>query len=544
MKKRAIVIAGIVVAVIVVCVALVASGTVVVFRHGLALASAEDLSMGLEPDELTKLDSFTSLKHVTVKGGDSLDQIDAWAVAHPQLSVDYEVDLPAGVSYDRATQVADLTSMDQAAAVELARTTLHYASNVKGVKIDAPSWSPESLAAFREACPQISMVGSYQTGSINVPLDATDVDLTQATVEELETFAPLVGGMTNVTNINLGEEEGHAKLHAASVMKQSNPNVIVNYVFGAFGKRINLNDTTLDFRRCPMTDGGAEVRDIMNNMPWVTFLDLDTCGLDDETCASIRDDYPNAQVVWRIWFGGGIYTVRTDTERIFASNEGLGSLSPENDQGLKYCNKVKYLDLGHNANLQDIWFVSYMPDLEVFICILGNITDISPLANCPHLEFLEIFSNYVSDLSPLANCHELKHLNASNNPGISDITCLYDIDLERFWCGYPNSVPQEQFDTYQELHPNCVVRTVLSNPHEDYRWGNPRYELLRQQIGYDNLDFSTPEHDPLWEGPIEIPAQETQGDSQEPQVEATADDNDYAYEDYSYDDYSYEEEIY
>ncbi|MBR3158681.1 MAG: leucine-rich repeat domain-containing protein [Atopobiaceae bacterium] len=560
MKKRVLIIVGIVAAVIVVvCVALVASGTVIVFRHGVALASTENLSMDLEPEELPKLDTLTSLKHVTVKGNDSLDQINAWAVAHPDLAVDYEVDLPAGVSYDRATQVADLTSMDQAAAVDLARTTLHYASNVKGVKIDAPSWSPESLAAFREACPQIAMVGSYQAGSINVALDATDVDLTQATVEELETFAPLVGGMTNVKSINLGEEEGHTKLHAASVMKQSNPNVAVNYTFGAFGKRINLNDTTLDFRRCPMTDGGTEVRDIMNNMPWVTFLDLDTCGLDDETCASIRNDYPNTEVVWRIWFGGGIYTVRTDTQRIFASNEGLGSLSPENDQALKYCNKVKYLDLGHNSDLQDIWFVSYMPDLEVFICILGNITDISPLADCPHLEFLEIFSNYVTDLSPLANCHELKHLNASNNPGISDITCLYDIDLERFWCGYPNSVPEEQFARYQELHPNCVVRTMLSNPHEDYRWGNPRYELLRKQIGYDNLDFSTPENDPLWEGPIDIPVQEETGDQTQETGSQTEESQDYGtVEDYSYDDsydsttydsnsygdYSYGEEIY
>ena len=383
---------------------------------------------------------------------------------------------------------------------------------------------------------------AIEAGSITVAADATEADLSTASVNDLETFASHAGELTKLTTLNLGMEEGHTKLHAASAIKQANPNANINYVFSAFGKQINLNDTTLDFRRCPMTDGGAEVRDILTNMPWVTYLDLDTCGLDDETCASIRDDFPNTEVVWRVWFGGGIYTVRTDTERIFASNEALGSLSPENDQSLKYCTKVKYLDLGHNGALQDIWFVSYMPDLEVFICILGGITDISPLANCPHLEFLEIFSNYIDDISPLANCHELKHLNASNNPGLSDITCLYDIDLERFWCGYPNSVPEEQFETYQSLHPNCTVRTMLSNPHEDYRGDNPRYLLLREQIGYDNLEFSTPENDPLWEGPIDIPTTDSgsSADTSSTGVESYDSYDDSSYDDGSYDNGSYD----
>ena len=504
MKKGIIIAVSIVAVVAVACVVLLITNPIVWFKHGFVLANSQEVSLALEADELAQLDTLPKLKKVNITATDGFDQIDAWAQAHPNVAVTYEAQLPAEIPVDAETQVADLTSLDQAAAVELAQKTLHYASNIKGVKIDAPSWTPESLAAFREACPNIALVGSFKAGNINVALDATDVDLQAATVQELEQFAPLVGGMTNLRSVNLGYEMGgHTKLHAASVMKQANPNVVIAYTFDSLGKSIDLNTTTLDFRRCLMTDGGMEVRDLMNNMPWVTYLDLDTCGLDDETCASIRDAYPNSQVVWRIWFGGGIYTVRTDVERIFASNEALGSLSPSNDQGLKYCTKVKYLDLGHNADLQDISFVSYMPDLEVFICILGNITDISPLANCPHLEFLEIFSNYVDDISALANCHELKHLNASNNPGLSDITCLYDIDLERFWCGYPNSVPQEQFDTYQSLHPNCVVRTSLSNPHEDFRGDNPRYLLLRQQIGYDNLDFSTPEHDPLWEGPLE-----------------------------------------
>ena len=503
MKKGILIAVGVVAVVAVVLVGLVASQTVIFFRHGMVFSGSKEVTLAVEPDELPKLDSLRSMEKLKVTSSDGYDQIQAWAQSHPNITVEFVASLPSNVPVDQSSEVADLTGLDQNAAIELAKSSLAHSTNIKGIKIDAASWTPESLAALRQACPNIPLVGSYKVGNIAVELDATNIDLQSATVDELEAFAPLVGGMGNLQTINVGEEQGgHTKLHAVSVMRQANPNVAISYAFYAYGKRFDYNEPTLDFRHWPVTDGGTEVREVLSLMPHVTYLDLDTCGLDDETCAAIRNDFPNTEVVWRVWFGPG-YTVRTDEERIFASNEALGSLSPENDQALKYCNKVKYLDLGHNSDLRDIWFVSYMPDLEVFICILGGITDISPLADCPHLEFLEIFSNSVSDLSPLANCHELKHLNCCNNPGISDISCLYDIDLERFWCGYPNSVPQEQFDQYQALHPNCTLRTSVSNPHEDFRGDNPRYLLLREQIGYDGLRFSTPENDPLWEGPLE-----------------------------------------
>ena len=497
MKKGIAIAVGAVVVVAVVVATLLLTHVVVPFKHGFVLGSSQEISLQIEPEELGKLESLPSLKKANLKATSGFDAINAWGASHPGIEVTCEAVLPGDVHVDPNTQVADLTHYSPDDAIQLAQQTLRYSNQVKAVRIDTQAWSTDQLNAFREACPQISFEGDKQVGSIDVQLDASEVDLSSSSIDDLMAFAPYAGGMTNLKTVNVGAEEGHSKLQAVSAIKQANPNVIVNYTFTSFGKRIDVNDTKLDFRQVQMNDNGAEVRELLAAMPWVTYVDMDSCGIDDETMASIRDDFPQTQVVWRVWFGPG-YTARTDVERILASNEYLGSCSPENDGSLKYCTKLKYLDLGHNSDLQDISFVSYMPDLEVFICILGNVTDISPLANCPHLEFLEIFSNYVEDLSPLANCHELKHLNASNNPGISDITCLYDIDLERFWCGYPNSIPQEQFDEYQALHPNCTVRTNLSNPHEDFRWGNERYELLRQQMGYDTLDFATPEHDPLY----------------------------------------------
>lgn len=416
--------------------------------------------------------------------------------------------LPGNVPVDEQSGTIDLTGFGQDEAVQMLTQQLNDASGVHTIQVNPEGWTPESLVALHEACPTAVLQGTYLVGSVQVPLDAAQLDLTTASANDIVAVSQIVPCMVNLKTINVGREDGHTKLPAVKQLVLASPNVTTNYDFTAFGLLISVNETRLDFRQVPMDDQGEEVRDLLTNMPYVTSLDMDRTGVDDEHMAAIRDDFPNVDVVWRVWFGpNDVYTVRTDVEKILASAEVYGWLSPENDQSLKYCTKCKYLDLGHNGTLEDISFVSYMPDLEVFICILGNITDISPLADCPHLEFLEIFSNYVTDLSPLANCKELKHLNASNNPGISDITCLYDIDLERLWFGQYNSVPQEQFDTYQELHPNCTVRTVMSNPHEDYRWGNPRYELLRQQMGYGDVDsdYQTAANDPLYETRTDFP---------------------------------------
>ena len=130
----------------------------------------------------------------------------------------------------------------------------------------------------------------------------------------------------------------------------------------------------------------------------------------------------------------------------------------------------------------------------------GHITDISPLADCKHLEFLEIFTNDITDLTPLSGLTELRHLNASNNPNLSDISPVYELHgLERFWCGHYNSVPQEQFDRFCELNPNCQVNFTCFDPHEDWRWGTERYALLQEQLGYLTYDYQIPENDPLYE---------------------------------------------
>jgi hypothetical protein len=164
-----------------------------------------------------------------------------------------------------------------------------------------------------------------------------------------------------------------------------------------------------------------------------------------------------------------------------------------------------------------------MPDLEVLIIAMNPLGDLSPLANCKHLEYLELFYSNTSDLSPLSGLKTLKHLNVGHCPYLTDISPIYDLELDRFYLGISNfcPVPPEQIAHYRELHPDCEVDDTawesseagwrraaclegeelewyMQQPYyrEDRRNYAPRYALLRDQMEYDTLNYSVRWNDP------------------------------------------------
>ncbi len=282
-------------------------------------------------------------------------------------------------------------------------------------------------------------------------------------------------------------------------LEQAAPNAQFQYNFTLYGKSFALTDTEMDLNHIKIRDNGMLVRRIIACMPNLNYLDMDFCGVGDEDMAAIRDAFPKVKVVWRIWFGDD-YSCRTDVEKILASCPGGGgNLYSYNTTGLKYCTEVKYLDVGHNPEFNDISYLAYMPNLEVAIIAMIDLTDLSPLANCTHLEFLEIQSNSITDLSPLANLTELKHLNIGHNYSLTDITPLYNLtQLERLWIGCMTPIPQDQVDTMRELAPACDINTAVGDPHDGWRYGTERYELLVKQFGYDTLDYTYTWKDPKY----------------------------------------------
>ena len=279
--------------------------------------------------------------------------------------------------------------------------------------------------------------------------------------EELPDAAAALGLLPGLQELVLpGGEEGFA-LEDALFLADAAGDAVVSYPFALYGLDADLSDTELMLFHVPVPDQGEAVRQVLPCMHACKWLDMDSCHVSNEAMARIRDENPDVEVIWRVYFGDN-YSARTNVTKILASMPSQGGrIDNNNSQGLNYCTKVRYLDLGHNSTLSDFSFVENMPDLEIAVISMAAIEDLSPFASCQKRLYLEMGNTQVSDLSPLAQCRELRHLNIGTNIGITDISPLYDLELKRLWIGDYDPVPEEQVARMQELHPNCDINTTV-----------------------------------------------------------------------------------
>lgn len=275
------------------------------------------------------------------------------------------------------------------------------------------------------------------------------------------------------------------------ILQDAAPQADILYRFTLFGKALSTGDEVLDFSHVEMDDEGEAVREILSFMKKCKRLDMDFCGVSSERMQEIRDAYPEIEVVWRIWFGTDC-SVRTDVERILASNLNH-KLTDDNTQDLKYCTKVRFLDIGHNEHLHDFSFLEEMPELEVAVLCITGMRDLAPLANHKKLEYLEINTlREGMDLTPLGSCENLQHLNICCLGHVQGWSALKNLKkLQRLWLGDSTYLPPGGLEELQKALPDTVINTT--NPYGsngDWRYdgsyNNERYELLRQQFEYDN----------------------------------------------------------
>ncbi|MBQ7895689.1 MAG: hypothetical protein IJ364_03920, partial [Oscillospiraceae bacterium] len=362
------------------------------------------------PEDLPLLDGFPQLQSADFSGSSCYEEIVSWAAAHPQVNVSYTVALPDGKAVPHNVKSLDLSDMDSKQLDDCV-PLLAYLPSVNSVSLPKQLESSQ-LQAFAEAVPEAELDYSLSVAGVTLSPDTTKLDLSSMDSAKFHTLLPWLSITKQIKEIELGTDgdgsvlswDDISSLHAAL------PDAKLNYSFKLYDKDFSLSDTEMILRHIPIDDEGELVKKVSSCMPDLSYLDMDSCGVSNEAMAEIRDSLPNTDVVWRIWFGTG-YSVRTDVERILASNPGRGGeLTGENTACLKYCTKVKYLDLGHNNYLDDIGFTAYMPDLEVLIVAMGNWSDCSPLVNCPKIEYLEVQSSSLNDLRPLTELKNLKHL--------------------------------------------------------------------------------------------------------------------------------------
>lgn len=474
---------------------------------------ATELTAVLQRGETALLDNFPTLTYADFSGSECYDEIFTWSNAHPQVDVRYTVTFPEGTVAANDEKKLDLSGLDSS-DVDAAAELFAYLPQLEELVLLPGDFSPDQVAKLSEAS-GLDIDYSYSLCGRSIDLKADSVDLSMLTDADVAAAIELLPTLPELSGVDLGvQQEGRLSWDNIYALVQACPEVEFDYDFSIYGKSFSLGDKEIDLNHMQLGDNGAQVFQAARCMKDLEYLDMDFCGIPNEVMEQIRDGLPGVKVVWRIWFGEA-YSVRTDVEKVLASKPSAGGiLSDEQVRVLKYCTDLKYLDLGHNMFLNDLSFVSHMPKLEVLILAMNDVTDLSPLANCPELEYLEIQTNEnLADLSPLANCKKLAHLNVARCRYVSDISPLFGLtELERLWLGSGNMVNPQQVEEFKAKVPDCVVNTtVFSDPTiEGWRVTDidiitwiptyaPRYELLMEQFGYAEEDYSFYWRDPKYQ---------------------------------------------
>ena len=298
------------------------------------------------------------------------------------------------------------------------------------------------------------------------------------------------------------------------LLQKAAPRADLDYRFVFYGRYLSTLSEEMDLNHSVMSDEGAAVREILPLMKHCKRLDMDSCGVSSEAMAKIRDDYPEMEVIWRIWFAYNQFTMRTDSERLWCANF-YPYMWDEYTQELKYLTHLKYLDLGHNLQLHDWSFLRYMPDLEVLILTSSSWESLDMLENCTKLEFLEIipYAHLDLDLQPLEKMTNLEHLNITAMGKTENWEVLLNMKkLKRLWIG-------EETGYYLPEGAEKQIREALPDTEIMFRGGgaatgswriNPdgtvpeRYALLREQFDYDHwpsvapYPYNDPKYNPPW----------------------------------------------
>ena len=404
----------------------------------------------------------------------------------------------AGERLDAGTE--ELTLAGTPEALDALIENRELLSSLRDLHLTGELPDVESYRALREAFPGAAVTVEPVLFGEKLDSSVRSLDLSAMRPEQMDELLAVLPYFESLEEINFVSPEGVCAFSVEDIpqldrLREERPDLYLKLSFELFGQTVTSEDERIEYFRVPIGDDGAEtVRAVLPYLRSCTYLLMDGCDVDYEIMAKLRDDFPDTKVVWRIWlckpyYESNIitrwYSFLTDTDRIRTVK-----ITNENSHLLKYCTEAKYVDFGHNMITSEFSFLGYMPKLEVCIIAITGVKDISCLANCPNLEYLEIYGSQVTDLSPLANCTKLKHLNCSRLYGLTDITPIYGLDLERLRC-VATHVPKEQLEEYSRLHPDCEMLLLGGEPHlwgwryDDHGKMVPRYALLREQLRYD-----------------------------------------------------------
>ena len=462
-------------------------------------AAVKKITKVVTAETIGELEKYVNLEEADLTGSTCYEAIALYMKNHPKVKVTFTVSL-GGETAPKNT-VTSLTLEQDKYDYATVLANIKYISGLKYLNLPSSTLSAQQLAAIKSACPSVNINYTMKTQGTVLNNTVTAVDLSAMESAQVDSYASQIAACPNVVWVELMSESGTSNLSVADVKKlqQANPNVIFHYTFKLYGKTVSTTDEKVEFKNVSIGNNGEEtIRAALDILSGCRYFKLDNCGLSNELLAQIRDDYPKANVVWRIYQTNKNRSWLTDTEVLRA----VYGVNDKNSGVFKYCTKVKYMDFGHNTEMVDISFLAYMPDLEIAILSGSPIKDLTPVANCKKLEWLEIaWCGNVKDISPLSQCDSLKYLNLAH-ARVKDLSPVFGLKLEML--SYVNSgnrsgLTTEYWQSVQEALPNCwlTYNPLKDNEANPYGTGwryktsggyTAAYRKVRDVFNYDEID--------------------------------------------------------
>lgn len=452
----------------------------------------ETLTVVLSAGEIYTLNQYPNLKSVDLSGSTCYATILEYIQEHPKVDVTYTVDLGGtSVSSKAKSVVLEPGSFSYDILLE----NLQYLPNLATVSLPSVNLTPEQIDGILAAYPALTLEYSVSLFGQNVALSTTELDLTGMGDDQVEEACEKLGMLTSLTDVSLSSG---LSMESVARLQDAAPNVTFHYSFTLFGKSVSTTDEEIIYKNQTIgNDGEANLRRALAILDRCKRVVLDNCGFDYEVLAKVREDFREGpKVVWRVYFGvDKRYNLLTDEDTLRA----VYNVTDDTCGPMKYCEGVKYMDIGHNEYLTDLSFVSGMPDLEVMIASGSAVAELVGFENCKKLVWLELASCLkLKNIDSLAGCESLQYLNICYTK-VTSYEALDGLPLQRFVCLSPKASAKEQ-KTFQEIHDGC--RTVFygySNPWTPWRYDdngktfNAYYkDVVRKAFNYDELEKYLP----------------------------------------------------
>ena len=483
------------------------------FQGGKVSSDVQQLTINsVESEDIRMLKAyFPNLQTVDASGCTDYAMLALLAQELPAQEVSYQVEL-GGTSADPNLEAMVL---EQGSYVfETLLENLQYLPRLKTLHFPTAELTRQEKDLLHEACPQLEITSTVEILGKEYDGDTTRLDLSAMKSVDVEAVASRLALLPQLQEVELmGSSGSYLLLTDVQKLKNAAPEVSFHYSCDFYGVTVSTADTevtlkNLSVKAMPETGIANEIRamlDIMDNCQRIVVEGLSQYDkiwtkINSTQLAEIREEYRDkTSVVWRVYFGANGSSL-TDAEVLRA----VYGLTDDNSSDMRYLEKVRYMDIGHNEFLDYCDFVEGMVSLEAVIISGAPIKSLEPFRACKELKFLEMAEcRYITDLSPLQDCTKLEMLNISQSE-ITDISPIMDMELTHLNT-VANDVPEEMVEAYIAKFPDCWTVTKGNHYGEGWRYNtdgtllpwyaklDAEYHYISQQNIPNNIGWYLPE---------------------------------------------------